>query len=76
MSFPPNLNSLGNIDLENIKWKRIPDFINYPTMFDHHITPSDVIHKNTGDCYLLSAIAALAENPNYIKNCFHGQNYN
>lgn len=35
-----------------------------------------MVHSNVGDCYLLSAIAALAENPEIIKTIFHGQQFN
>lgn len=59
-SFPPNKKGLGDIDISNVTWKRIPKFINYPTLFDYRIDPIDVVHKNRGDCYVLSAIAALA----------------
>jgi hypothetical protein len=60
ISFPPDNRSLGNIGVDGVKWKRIPEFISYPTFFDTRIEPNDVVHKNIGDCYLLSAIAALA----------------
>ena len=74
-SFPANSHSLGDIGVANVIWKRITDFINYPTLFDHNIGPYDVVHRNVGDCYLLSAIAALAENADLIKQIFYGQSY-
>jgi hypothetical protein len=35
-----------------------------------------VIHNNVGDCYFLSSLAALAEDPNIIQNIFRNQKYN
>ena len=58
------------------QWKRISEFLTNQTLFDDKIEPNDVIHNNVGDCYLLSSIAALAENPEIIKTIFHGQEYN
>lgn len=76
ISFPPNDTSLGNIPGVKAKWKRISEFLHNQTLFDELIEPNDVVHNNVGDCYLLSAIAALAEDPEIIKIIFHGQEYN
>ena len=46
VSFPPNKTSLGDVGIDNVKWKRITEFISYPTMFDFKIEPFDVVHKN------------------------------
>jgi hypothetical protein len=43
-----------------VTWKRISEFLKNQTLFDDKIEPNDVVHNNIGDCYLLSAIAALA----------------
>ena len=75
-SFPAGQSSLGQVGVSGVQWKRIPHFINYPTLFDFKIDPCDVIHKNSGDCYILSAIACLAENPSIIRSVFQGQGYN
>lgn len=76
ISFPPNSASLGNVHGVKAQWKRISEFLTNQTLFDDKIEPNDVIHNNVGDCYLLSSIAALAENPEIIKTIFHGQAYN
>ena len=30
VSFPPNKTSLGDVGIDNVKWKRITEFISYP----------------------------------------------
>lgn len=47
-----------------------------PVLFDRKIEPSDVISGHSGDCYLLSALAALAEFPDIIRKIFRGQKEN
>lgn len=39
-------------------------------IFDNDPTPSDIKQGGLGDCYLLSAISALAEDPVRIKKLF------
>lgn len=61
--FAPNCTSVGDIKDLNVKfaeWKRIHEIIKDPVLFDQDITPNDVIQGILGDCYFLSAIAALA----------------
>lgn len=52
------------------KWKRISDLLNKPALFDGKIEPKDVIQRSGGNCYFLSALAALAEDEQLIKNIF------
>jgi hypothetical protein len=52
------------------KWKRISDLLNKPALFDGKIEPKDVIQRSRGNCYFLSALAALAEDEQLIKNIF------
>ena len=67
--FPPNEASIGKGDDLPVKatWKRIPDVIPDPQFVSGKIEPSDILQGNIGDCYFLSAIAALAENDFRIK---------
>lgn len=60
-TFPPNSSSLGE-ENDKISWKRVPEILRNmsPVLFDRKIEPSDVISGHVGDCYLLSALAALA----------------
>jgi hypothetical protein len=60
-TFPPANASIGQLE-GDVKWRRIPELIRNqkPVLFDKKIEPSDVIAGHEGDCYLLSALAALA----------------
>ena len=59
-----------------MKWKRISEQIPNPVLFREGIEPSQVIQGNLGDCYFLSALAAIAEQPSRIINMFGDQAYN
>lgn len=61
-TFPANEFSLGDIQgFRESKWKRISEIIQSPVLFGDRIEPNQVIQGSLGDCYFLSAFAALAE---------------
>lgn len=45
-------------------------------VFEQGIDPTDIAQGQLGDCWLLSALAALAEQPETIQNCFLTDAYN
>jgi calpain-15 len=79
--FPPEQISLGTDDA-NAKWVRLDDLVSVemqdgdtkapmkPQLFFDGITPSDVHQGGLGDCWLMSAIAAISEFPEVIKHIF------
>ena len=64
--------SLPNHVVNKMKWERPANFFNGEKfqIFDHDISPNDIQQGYLGDCYLLSAIAAIAEHPYRIKQLF------
>ena len=68
--FDATTTSIGYVDIENIEWIRAPYLrpqYTHMKLF-HYVEPNDVIQGDVGNCWLLSAIASLAEFPNYFKN--------
>lgn len=79
--FPPNQASIGDVKCKTeVKWKRARDIAltgnvnekdkKMSKLFEKGIEPSDIAQGQLGDCWLLSALAALAEQPETIQNCF------
>lgn len=73
--FPPNQKSLTGewgavADWRSITWKKLSQLIGNPIIFDDKIQPDDIKQGYLGDCYLLAALAALAERPQRILNLF------
>ena len=61
MEFVPSEKSLGQIEgIKVTEWKRLSKIISNPVLFDGRIEPQDAIQGSLGDCYFLSAVAALA----------------
>eukprot|EP00929_Paragymnodinium_shiwhaense_P119068 TRINITY_DN90957_c0_g1_i1.p1 TRINITY_DN90957_c0_g1~~TRINITY_DN90957_c0_g1_i1.p1 ORF type:complete len:702 (-),score=115.06 TRINITY_DN90957_c0_g1_i1:215-2320(-) len=62
-------------DKISVDWKRAKDFFgDTPTLFGPDgPTPMDIEQGRIGDCYFLSACAALAEEPSRIKRLFRQQ---
>ena len=74
--FPAQEYSLGEIQgIEHCQWKRISELITSPILIGKGIEPLQVIQGSLGDCYFLSALAALAEDESVIQAMFEGQAY-
>lgn len=83
--FPPNEVSLGSQSglnvftskiYKSITWRRITELYDKSIEVFHNIDPNDIMQGNLGDCYLLSAISALAEFPERVKKLFKIQSFN
>ena len=77
---------------EKYDWKRVGDITSYEThnvkgtavelpvklhkLFSAGVTPEDICQGALGDCWLLSALAALSEYPNKIQEIFLTDSYN
>jgi hypothetical protein len=80
--FPPNSTTLGKVAARTkIGWKRVSkielqkknsnDKIKTVSkVFESGIEPNDIAQGQLGDCWLMSALAALSEQPETIRNCF------
>ena len=88
--FPPNDASLGNFEGKTnnkVDWKRAHEIIEVmpktsrcdrtaAQLFEDGISPKDIAQGALGDCWLLSAIACLAEQRGSIERCFMEHSYN
>ncbi len=82
--FPPNENSLAKGYPKNSKikkfsrvsWQPIKDIFNNPELFCGNINPKNVKQGALSNCYFLSAVASLCENPNRIKKLFKNDTIN
>ena len=76
--FPPTSKSLGkwngksDSELDAIQWKRAAALNpgEKAALFQGGITPSDIAQGQLGDCWLMAALACLAEHPTAIMKCF------
>jgi hypothetical protein len=59
-----------HIPTDKITWKRATDIFPYCKLFVDKIEAGDIMQGSLGNCYFLSAIAALTEFPNLIHKIF------
>lgn len=89
IEFPPVESSLypsseASPIKQKVVWKRPKDFmvvdkkkgLNAPDVFDKKIEPNDIKQGTLGDCWLMSALASLAEMPYLVERLFITQKYN
>jgi hypothetical protein len=55
---------------QNLKWKRASEILCNPKVFEDGLEFKDITQGNIGDCYFLSAVTALVEFPQLIKQLF------
>ena len=68
---------MKDIKVEDIEWKSIVDiFDDNFLIFENKIEMDDIKQGNLGNCYLLSAISALTEFPNFIYQIFRSKEKN
>jgi hypothetical protein len=65
-----------DINIESIEWKRVTSVMEKAKLFDEKIEFDDIKQGNLGNCYFLSAIAALSEFPHLLYQIFRTKNEN
>jgi calpain-15 len=79
--FPASEKSLGATEAGNdgVKWKRGDDIIvgsSHAQLFAKGVDAKDFCQGALGNCWLLSALACLAEKPGSIEHAFSSREYN
>ena len=79
--FPPNERSLGPSQrASEVVWKRASEMVEtskggHALLFNDGIEPADVAQGALGDCWLISALACIAEHPGAVSNNFRTREY-
>jgi hypothetical protein len=65
--FPAKKSSLGKTPLQkNVVWKRPSEICDNPQFIVNSIEPNDIDQGSLGNCWFISAAAAVASNDEYI----------
>lgn len=65
-----SIGKVKNLDISKVQWLRVSELMKNPVFVRDRIQPSDILQGVLGDCYLLSSLAALAEQEYRIKSVF------
>lgn len=72
--FPPEAKSLGalqDIKVDTLEWKHLSDIVGVdPKLISGKIEAADITQGSMGNCWLLAAIASLAEYKGALQNIF------
>jgi calpain-15 len=82
--FPADSESLGEVKVDaEIEWVRAMELEYgdkeekyFSKLFDKGLDPDDICQGQLGDCWLLSALAALSNRPDTIRKCFLTRQFN
>ena len=74
--FLPIDSSIGNSSFNDVKWVRGINLqpISSKMVLIHNVEPNDILQGSLGDCWLLCALACLAEFPDYFKSTIFKKN--
>jgi len=78
-SFIPGPKSLGNLKTEQqtpYQWRRAKDIKSSWTVIRDNFDPTDIEQGELGDCWFLSALAVLSENPVLLEHLLLTKKYN
>lgn len=68
-----SIGAVDGVDPADVAWVRAPELgaAKRYSLFDGAIRPSDLVQGELGDCYLVTALACLAESPAAVRNIFY-----
>lgn len=58
---------------EDVKWKRLTELVDNPSVFVDGVEPGDVIQGSLGDCYFLGALSVVATRKDLLMPLFVAQ---
>ncbi|GFG33019.1 hypothetical protein Cfor_10668, partial [Coptotermes formosanus] len=58
--FPPTPSSIGNLDVDNVKWHRPSELCSFPCLYAERVTSKSVIAGHMSSNWIVSALSVLA----------------